>query len=126
VIHGAALQQPEALEIELEGIQARLAMLSRLELDVELEDTRLRTQVAIKIHQRRAEDIEQIMQQRHWIRHLPSARSCGGRVPPAHTAPLRRFAAIPAHQRERYTRFASVPFPLVLNRILSSLTVYRT
>jgi len=65
-IHGAALQQPEALEIELDDIQARLAlaMLTRPELDAEPEDTRHRVKAAIRVHRQRAEEIKKVLHDR--------------------------------------------------------------
>lgn len=56
-VYGKALMQPEALQIELEGIQARLAMLTRPELDAEPEDSRRRIQAAIRAHKKREAEI---------------------------------------------------------------------
>lgn len=47
----------KALQIELEGIQARLAMLTRPELDAEPEDSRRRIQAAIRAHKKREAEI---------------------------------------------------------------------
>ena len=56
-VYGKALMQPEALQIELEGVQARLAMLTRPELDAEPEDSRRRIQAAIRAHKKREAEI---------------------------------------------------------------------
>lgn len=56
-VYGKGLSQPEALQIELEGIQARLAMLTRPELDAEPEDSRRRIQAAIRAHKKREAEI---------------------------------------------------------------------
>lgn len=57
-VYGKGLQQPAALEVELEGIQDRLAMLTRAELDAEPEDTRRRIKAAIRAHKRRENEIK--------------------------------------------------------------------
>ena len=56
-VYGKALMQPEALQIELEGVQARLSMLTRPELDAEPEDSRRRIQAAIRAHKKREAEI---------------------------------------------------------------------
>lgn len=56
-VYGKALMQPEALQIELADIQARLAMLTRPELDAEPEDSRRRIQAAIRAHKKREAEI---------------------------------------------------------------------
>lgn len=63
-IAGKGLLQPEALEIELEGIQSRLAMLTRPELEREPEDSRRRIAAAIRAHRQRAGEIEKILHDR--------------------------------------------------------------
>jgi len=61
---GWGLLEPEALEMELEGIQARLTMLTRPELAAVPEDTRGRIKAAIREHQRRSSDIERVIRER--------------------------------------------------------------
>lgn len=56
--------QPDALTIELEGIQSRLAMLTRPELEREPEDSRRRIAAAIRAHRQRAGEIEKILHDR--------------------------------------------------------------
>lgn len=63
-IAGKGLLQPEALEIELEGIQRRLAMLTRPELEREPEDSRRRIATAIRAHRQRAGEIEKLLHDR--------------------------------------------------------------
>lgn len=63
-IAGRGLLQPEALEIELEGIQSRLAMLTRPELEQEPGDSRRRIKAAIRAHQQRAGEIEKVLHDR--------------------------------------------------------------
>lgn len=63
-IAGKGLLQPEALEIELEGIQRRLAMLTRPELEREPEDSRRRIAAAIRAHRQRAGEIEKVIHDR--------------------------------------------------------------
>lgn len=63
-IAGKGLLQPEALEIELEGIQSRLAMLTRPELEREPEDSRRRIAAAIRAHRQRAGEIEKLLHDR--------------------------------------------------------------
>lgn len=63
-ITGKALLQPDALTIELEGIQSRLAMLTRPELEREPEDSRRRIAAAIRAHRQRAREIEKILHDR--------------------------------------------------------------
>jgi len=63
-ISGKGLMQPEALEIELEGIRSRLAMLTRTELESEPGETRRRIGVAIRAHQKRAGEIEKVLRDR--------------------------------------------------------------
>ena len=63
-IAGKGLLQPDALTIELEGIQSRLAMLTRPELELEPEDSRRRIAAAIRAHRQRAREIEKILHDR--------------------------------------------------------------
>lgn len=63
-VAGRGLLYPEALEIELEGIQRRLAMLTRPELDREPESSRRRITAAIRAHQQRAGEIEKVLRDR--------------------------------------------------------------
>lgn len=56
-VYGKALLQTETLQIELEGVQARLAMLTRPELDAEPEESRRRIQAAIRMHRQRESEI---------------------------------------------------------------------
>lgn len=63
-IAGKGLLQPDALTIELEGIQSRLAMLTRPELEREPEDSRRRIAAAIRTHRQRAGEIEKALQDR--------------------------------------------------------------
>lgn len=63
-IAGKGLLQPDALEIELEGIQRRLEMMTRPELEAEPEDSRRRIDAAIRAHQQRAGEIEKILRDR--------------------------------------------------------------
>lgn len=56
-VYGKGLMQPEALQIELEGLQARIAMLTRPELDAEPEDSKRRIQAAIRAHRKREAEI---------------------------------------------------------------------
>lgn len=63
-IAGKGLLQPDALTIELEGIQSRLAMLTRPELEREPEDSRRRIAAAIRAHRQRAGEIEKILHDR--------------------------------------------------------------
>ena len=56
-IHGVGLAEPEALEMELEDIQTRLAMLTRTELDTEPDDSRRRIDSAIRAHRKRQTEI---------------------------------------------------------------------
>lgn len=60
-IVGKGLLQPEALEIELEGVKSRLAMLTRPELEAEPPDSRRRIGAAIRAHQKRAGEIERAL-----------------------------------------------------------------
>lgn len=63
-IAGRALLEPQALELELEGIQHRLAMMTRPELEREPEDSRRRIAAAIRVHQQRAGEIEKVLHNR--------------------------------------------------------------
>lgn len=63
-IAGKGLLQPDALEIELEGIQSRLAMLTRPELERDPEDSRRRIAAAIRAHRQRAGEIEKLLHDR--------------------------------------------------------------
>lgn len=56
-IYGMGLLQPQALQIELDEVRTRLAMLQRPELDAEPEDSRRRIAAAIRAHQRREREI---------------------------------------------------------------------
>lgn len=61
-IAGRGLLQPDALTIELDGIQRRLAMLTRPELEREPEDACRRIAAAIRAHRQRAGEIEKVIQ----------------------------------------------------------------
>lgn len=63
-IAGKGLLQPDALEIELEGIQRRLEMMTRPELEAEPEDSRRRIDAAIRAHRQRAGEIEKVLHDR--------------------------------------------------------------
>lgn len=53
-IHGAGLLEPAPLQMELDEVNKRLAMLTRPELDAEPEDSRERIRRAVKAHEARA------------------------------------------------------------------------
>lgn len=61
-IYGIGLQQPESAAIELEAVQARLAMLTRPELMQEPEDSRRRIDAAIKSHRERETMLQAIIE----------------------------------------------------------------
>ena len=60
-VAGKGLLQPDALEIELEDIQSRLALLTRPELE---GDSSRQLSAAIRAHQKRAGEIEAILKDR--------------------------------------------------------------
>jgi len=64
IIAGRGLQEPQALELELEEIQRRLAMMTRPELESEPEDSRRRIAAAIRAHKKRAGEIEKVLRDR--------------------------------------------------------------